>query len=479
MKALLVMPSMDNGYWKKLGKKVGPKSEPLSLLYIATYLNSNNHESEILDCEAEGISNEELEDHIKKGNYDVVGVAMLTSMFSQSLEVCKTAKKVNPDIKVIVGGSHASVRPVETAEESCIDIVAIGEAEITFKKILDAFENKKSLKNIPGIVYKEKNKVIKNEPSPKIQDLDTFPIPDRSLIKMNLYRPSVSYYKRLPAYTMITTRGCPYRCTFCATANTGYRMHSVPRVIEEMKILVEKYGAKEILIRDDTFTLSKKRTVDLCNEIIKTGLHKQVIWDCITRAGLVDLDLLKKMKDAGCCGIHFGVEGGTQKLIDTIHKDATLDQIRNAFKWAREAGLETRGYFMIGLPGATKEDDLATINFAKELDPDWAQFTVTVPYPGTQLYKDAKEFGTLTSSQADWDNYQTWGGFSDGELPWVTNGRESKDLKAMQRLALRSFYFRPKIILRKITNIDNLPILKKYVLGALALAAGGSGRAHE
>src|SRR3989344_4896593 len=280
MKALLVMPSLDNGYWKKLGKKVGPKSEPLSLLYIATYLNNNGHKAEIADCEAEGISNEELEQHIKNGNYDVVGVAMLTSMFSQSLEVCKTARKVNPNIKTIVGGSHASVRPVETAREDCIDVVAIGEAEITFKKILDAFEKKKSLKNIPGIVFKEKNKVIKNEPSPKIQDLDTFPIPDRDLINMKLYRPSVSYYKRLPAYTMITTRGCPYRCTFCATARTGYRMHSIPRVIEEMKLLVEKYGAKEILIRDDTFTLNRKRTSDLCNAIIEEGLHKKITWDC-------------------------------------------------------------------------------------------------------------------------------------------------------------------------------------------------------
>ncbi|MBS3171461.1 cobalamin-dependent protein [Candidatus Woesearchaeota archaeon] len=479
MKALLVMPSLDNGYWKKLGKKVGPKSEPLSLLYIATFLNYKDHKAEILDCEAEGISYEELEQYIKNNNFDVVGVAMLTSMFSQSLEVCKVAKKVNKNIKTVVGGSHASVMPMETAQEESIDVVTIGEAEITFKELLDAFEKNLPLTNIKGIVYKENGIIKKNEPKQKVQDLDFFPIPDRKLIKMYLYRPSVSYYKRLPAYTMITTRGCPYRCTFCATANTGYRMHSTPRVIEEMKILVEEFGAKEILIRDDTFTLSRKRTIELCDAIIKEGLHKEVIWDCITRAGLVDLDLLKKMREAGCCGIHFGVEGGTQELIDTIHKDATLDQIRNAFKWARQVGLETRGYFMIGLPGAKKEDDLATINFAKELDPDWAQFTVTVPYPGTQLYKEAKEYGNLTSSSADWDNYQTWSGFSNDELPWTTHGRTSEELKAMQRHALKSFYFRPKVILRKVTNIDNFPILRKYVLGALALASGGSGRPPE
>src|SRR3989338_4183036 len=482
MKILLVMPSIDNGYWKKLGKDVGPRSEPLSLLYIATFLNRNGHKAEVLDCETEGVSDDELRERIKNGGYDAFGVAMLTLAYGRAVMACKIAKEAaGPNIKVIVGGSHASVRPKETALENkdCIDVVTVGEAELTFLKLLDAFQGKCALKDIRGIAYVEDGVAVQTPDAEKVQDLDFFPIPDRDLINMKLYRPSVSYYKRLPAYTMITTRGCPYRCTFCATAKTSYRMHSIPRVVEEMKLLVEKYGAKEILLRDDTFTLNKKRTSELCDALIAEGLHKKVKWDCITRAGLVDLDLLKKMKEAGCCGIHFCVEGGTQKLIDTIHKDATLDQIRNAFKWARQAGLETRGYFMIGLPGATKEDDRATINFAKELDPDWAQFTVTVPYPGTQLYKEAKEYGNLTSSSADWDNYQTWSGFSNDELTWTTHGRTSEELKAMQRHALKSFYFRPKVILRKVTNIDNFPILRKYVLGALALASGGSGRPPE
>src|SRR3989338_4737122 len=194
--------------------------------------------------------------------------------------------------------------PKEILEaEDCVDIVTIGEAEVTFLKLLNVFDNKNDLKEIDGIAYRENGKIIKSKDADKIKDLDYFPIPDRDLIKLNLYRPSVSYYKRLPAYTMITTRGCTYRCTFCATAKTGYRMHSIPRVVEEMKLLVEKYGAKQILLRDDTFTLNKK-----------------IKWDCITGAGLVDFDLLKKMKSAGCWGIHFGVEGGTQKLLNAINK---------------------------------------------------------------------------------------------------------------------------------------------------------------
>ena len=473
MKILLIMPSLDNGYWKKLGKKIGPRSEPLSLLYLATFLNQHGHNAEVLDCNAEGVSLEELEPRIQHGGYDAVGVAMLTAMYSQSVAVCSLVKSINPSIHVVVGGSHANLRPKQTAEQvDAIDVVTVGEGELTFLELLDVFAGKKMLNDVQGIAYKDRltGDVIQTLERPKVQDLDFFPIPDRSLLKMHLYRPSVSYYRRLPAYTMITTRGCPYRCTFCATAKTGYRMHSVPRVVEEMRILVEDYGAKEILIRDDTFTLNRKRTLELCEEIVAAGLHTKITWDCITRANLVDVDLLKKMKAAGCWGIHFGVEGGTQKLIDTIKKDTTLAAISATFKACHDVGIETRGYFMVGMPGSTPEDDLATVAFAKELDPDWAQFTISTPYPGTELFEHAQEFGTFHTDFDDWDKYLTWSGFGDTELVWTAHGRGSNEVKAMQRRAMRSFYFRPQVIFNKLRNFDNLTILKQYMVGALALA---------
>jgi len=474
----MVMPSLDNGYWKKLGKKVGPKSEPLSLLYIATFLNKYGHNVEVLDCEAEGISLDELEMIFKIKQPDVVGVAMLTAMYSQSLGVCKLAKKVNPRIKVLVGGSHPTLRPKGTvAENDCIDVAAVGEAEITILDILAAFEGKKPLSDVKGIVFRDNGLIVQTEDRPKVQDLDFFPIPDRSLINLQLYHPSVSYYRQLPAYTMMTTRGCPYRCTFCATAKTGYRMHSIPRVIKEMTMLVEKYGAKEILIRDDTFTLNRQRTIDLCNAIIKAGLNDVVSWDCITRADRVDLELLKKMREAGCWGMHFGVEGGTQELIDSIHKDTTIETIKRAFNDCKKVGIETRGYFIIGLPGSTKEDDLATIEFAKEANPDWAQFTLCTPYPGTELFEQVHQ--DTSERGHNWDDYQTWSGFSEHELVWTPGGRSSDELKELQRRALKEFYFRPRVIAKKAFRAKNFPIIKKYVLGALALAAGGSGRSPE
>lgn len=464
------MPSLDNGYWKKLGKKVGPKSEPLSLLYLATFLNYHGHSAEVMDCEAEGISLDEFEEKLRAGKYDVVGVAMLTAMYSQSVAVCRTTKLVDHRIRVVVGGSHATLRPKDVAKEESIDVVTVGEAELTFVELLQAFQGKEKLEDVQGIAFRTKNGIVQTSDRQKVMDLDLFPIPDRSLIKMHLYRPSVSYYRRLPAYTMITTRGCPYRCTFCATAKTGYRMHSVSRVIEEMRILIEEYGAKEILLRDDTFTLNRQRTIELCDAIMAAGFHKKISWDCITRANLVDEELLKKMKEAGCWGIHFGVEGGTQKLLDAIHKDTTIKIIQTAFKLCRKIGIETRAYFMVGLPGSTKEEDMATIAFAKDLDPDWAQFTITTPYPGTELFDTAMEHGKFNTDPSDWDKYLTWSGYGDTTLPWTANDRSSEDVKAMQRLAMRSFYFRPKVIFRKVTNFDNVPILKRYVIGALALA---------
>ncbi len=480
MKILFIMPSMDNGYWKKLGKKVGPRSEPMSLVYIASTLNHYGHNASILDCESEGLSLQDVEQHLKEGNFEMVGIAMLTVMYTQTLELAKLVKRINPNTNVVVGGPHPSTNAMQIIKEVPeIDIAVIGEAEFTFMDLVRAVEDKKSFADIKGIAYRnEKGEAVMTPEREMIQDLDSIPIPDRSLLRMHLYRPSVSYYKKLPAYIVLTSRGCPYRCTFCSKVfEKTYRYNSPERVIAEMKDLVENFGAKEIVFRDDTFTMKRSWTEEVCKKIIDEGLHEKIRWSCMTRVNLVTLDLLKLMKKAGCWGIHFGVESGNQRLLDLMKKDVTVEQIRNAFKWTREAGIETRAFMMIGLPTETREESLETIEFAKSLDPDWAQFTICTPYPGTEMFRQAIETGEMKSTE--WDNYQTWGGFSDHSLVFVPQGRTSNELKNLQKYALRSFYFRPKVIARKITNIDNLPILRKYVTGAVALMAGVTERAAE
>lgn len=479
MKVLLVMPSFDNGYWKKLGKKVGPKSEPLNLVYIATYLNSNGHNARIMDCEAEGLSIDDIKGVLSKEKFDVVGIAMLTLMYSYVKEICAVIKRINPETKVVLGGSHPTIRPVQTLTDiKDADIAIIGEAELTFLDLLNAFENKKLLSKVNGIAYRNTANHIKTTPKRElIQNLDILPIPDRSLLKMNLYRPSVSYYKKLPAHIILSSRGCPYRCVFCSKVfEKTYRIHSTDRVIAEMENLINKFHAKEIVFRDDTFTLKEDWINELCQKIIEKKINKKIRWSCMTRVNLVNPQMLKLMKKAGCWGIHYGVESGVQRLLDVIKKDITVEQIKNAFRWTKGARMETRGFFMLGLPTETKEESQQTIKFAKELNPDWAQFTITTPYPGTELFEEAGKYGKLSLT---WENYQTWGGFSENDVAWVPFGRTSQELKSLQRKALKEFYFRPSVILKKLVQLDNIPIFKKYLLGVFALAAGGSGRQPE
>src|SRR3989344_5604084 len=229
MKVLFIMPSMDNGYWKTLGKKVGPRSEPLSLVYLATTLNHYGHDATILDCEAEGLSFADVEKHLQEGQFDMVGIAMLTIMYSQCVELAKLVKKINPKTWVVVGGPHPTTNAIQVLNEVPeVDLAVIGEAEFTFLDLVKAAENKTKFSDIKGIGYRDENNVSKLTPDrDMIEDLDVIPIPDRRLLKMHLYRPSVSYYKKLPAYIVLTSRGCPYRCTFCSKVfEKSYRYNS-------------------------------------------------------------------------------------------------------------------------------------------------------------------------------------------------------------------------------------------------------------
>lgn len=475
MKVLLIAPflsSKDTG-WARLGK-IGPKSEPLNLAYLGAALKQHNYQVKILDCEALQYTQTEVEQYLGENSYDVIGVTMLTPTYPQALEVIKTVKRVASQSVLIVGGAHPTILPKETMEHNPeIDYAVIGEGEITIIELLEGIEHKRPLPGIKGIAYRNnENEVVITPPREFISDLDMVPIPDRSLLPMEIYRPSISYYEKLPAYIILTARGCPYRCTYCSKIfGNHYRHHSVDRIVKEMKILIEQYGAKEILFRDDTFTIDKKFINQLCRRIIEEDLHRKIRWSCMTRVNLIQQDLLKTMKKAGCWGIHYGVESGSQRLLDIIRKGITLDQVRDAFRWTKEAKIKSRAFFMLGLPTETPAESEQTIQFAKELDAHWTQFTITTPYPGTELYYIAKEHGELKS--IDWKRYYTWAGFTNQDLVYVTSGRTSDELKNTQKRALKEFYFRPKVILRHLFSSNFIHMFKKYLFGALALFSFG------
>lgn len=471
MKISLISPPLkkEDRYGKSLAK-VGPVTEPLGLAYLAAAIKENRADDvEIIDTIALNYNLKDLQEHLQRIKSDVVGISILTPMYLVAKDTIKIVRETLKDAIIIVGGPHVTIFPKETLKENNdINYAVIGEGEETIIELLESIEKNKSKNKIKGIAYKKDNKIVINEPRGFIKDLDKTSLPARELLPMERYKPTATYYKKLPSYVMLTSRGCPFRCVYCSkiSGNT-YRHHSVERVIKEMEILINEYKTKEIIFRDDTFTISRPFIVDLCNEIIKRELNKKIKWTCMTRVNLVDQELLNLMKKAGCWSMHYGVESGSQRLLDLIQKDITIAQIKNALKWTKKAKINTVAFFMLGLPTETKEESLETIKFTKTCGADWIQVTITVPYPGTKLFEIAKKDGTLKSLK--WEDYQTWAGWSNKELVYVPKGRDAEELKNLQKKAVRTFYLRPKFILKQIIKLRSIENIKTYSQGAYAI----------
>ncbi|MFH1972220.1 MAG: radical SAM protein [archaeon] len=469
MKVTLINPGLfaADRYGKALGK-MGPTCEPLGLAYLAAAIR-DKHEVSIIDVPAFHYSYEDIIKILKEQKPDIVGLTIMTPWYMKTKEMISIIKENIPNQKIIVGGPHVTVFPEVTLEEdSNIEFAVYGEAEQTFPELLDALEKNLSLKEIKGLIYRENNKIIKNLPRDFVKNIDSISQPARDLLPMDKYRAAPTYYLESPSFLILSSRGCPFNCSYCSkVSGRFYRHHSVERVMEEINLLIDKYKAKELIFRDDTFTVDKTFTEALCNEMIKQGINKKIRWTCMTRVNLVTPDLLKLMKKAGCWSMHYGIESGSQRLLNLIQKGITIQQARDAIKWTNDAGIETKAFFMLGLPSETREESLQTIKFAKEIKADWIQVTITTPYPGTELFELAKADGTLKST--NWKDYQTWAGWANSELVYLPKGRNSEELKALQKQAMRSFYFRPKFILNRIKDLRYKGKFKSYVNGAKAL----------
>jgi len=469
MKVLLVNPPTINHIKSVLPEVIEEErgfNPPLGLLYLAGYIQkfSPSVNLKISDFQAEKSDYKKIEEVIKKFFPDVIGITVMSFNLIDAYEIAKIAKKINPNIKIAMGGPHVNIFGEETLALGEVDFIVLGEGEKIFNELINNLDDTKKLKTILGLIFRDDANNIINTGLPKlIANLDDIPLPARNLIDNNRYSSILGTSKLVT--TMITSRGCPYKCLFCDRPHLGkiFRARSAQSVVEEIEDCL-KYGIKEILMYDDTFTINKQRVLDICDLIIQKKLD--IKWDIRARVNTVDEEILKKLKKAGCVRIHYGVESGTQKILDTLRKGITLKQIEDAFALTKKIGIETLAYFMIGNPGETKNDIKETIKFAKKINPDYVHITATIPFPATDLY------GMALSQKIIKEDI--WKKFAENPsanfVPSLWNENLTNDeLNKLIKRAYKQFYFRPTYIIKRILALKSLEELKIKVRAGLKM----------
>jgi len=458
MKILMVVPPADRE--KEYGnlKDSRPQYPSLGLSYIAAVGQRDGNEVKAIDCDVEELDYEDVDEVIRAYRPDLIGMQTFCTTVERCHTIAKRAKKIRPGVRVVLGGVQATLFPEESLREEAVDFVVRGEGEEVFSRLLKALPRGDSgLENIPGLARKKNGAIIANSAADLVEHLDDIPVPALELFPMDKYH-SASQLRGRRTVHILTSRGCPFRCINCCTPRLfgkSYRYNSSERVIREIKRLQGTFGVDGIQFYDDVFTINRKRTMELLDAMIEAELN--ISWTCLTRVDLIDPELLKKMKEAGCYQIFYGIESGVQRLLDLIKKGIKLDQVRQAVRDTKKAGIEIVASFMLALPTETREDTLNTIQFGIELDPEYVYWLTATPYPGTALYDLARTTGTLLD--VDWSNFSVF-----NEVVYLPEGRTVEEIKSLVKYGYRKFYFRPSYIVRRINTLRKLPPSKVYNL---------------
>jgi radical SAM superfamily enzyme YgiQ (UPF0313 family) len=443
-------------------------THPLGAAYIAAYVREKGFSVEILDNSLENLDLNAFREFIAKKQPLCVGFSTFTNSVRNSFLMAKEVKEVDPDIFVVMGGAHASALPYDTLKHPYVDIVAKGEGEITTAELLQAIRENKGFDDINGIYYKKNGQVIGNPEREPIKDIDSLPMPAYDLLPMKKYYLPAS--RRMgKGYTgsVMTGRGCPYRCTFCSRSVFGskVRLRKPELVVDEIQHLVENYGVEEFLIWDDIFIIDKKRAIEICRLIKERDI--KIIWSCSSRVDCVSDELFRELSLAGCREILLGAESGSQKILDLLHKDITLQQTEEAVRLCKKNNMLSFCTFVIGSEGETEETLRETLEFVKRIDPNYSIFCLLAPLPGSKLFDDAVQDGRVDLNNVVWDDYVSL--LSTVPPPIQTSSLSKEQLVRWQKKIFREFYLRPSYIWRHIMNIRSFGHIYESFRGISAL----------
>ena len=438
---------------------------PLGLAYLAAVLEESGYAVRIYDGSL-AMSLNQLADRLQEYKPDVVGLTSTTPAFPDARRTAERVRQILPGAVIVLGGAHVSAVP-DALSQDCFDVGVTGEGEATMLELVRQIETigLGDLSGIAGLVFRRNGEIFMTEPRGYIKDLDTIPPPARHLLPpLSAYSPTPASYRKLPLAVLMTSRGCPYQCTFCDRKVFGNltRGHSPERVVAEVEEALHRYGAREIRFFDDTFTYDKKRVLTICEMLLQKGLRFP--WTCLTRVGAVTRELLKTMKEAGCWQVLYGLESGDPRMLAALKKGHTVEENEQAVRWAQEVGLGVRGDFIVGTPAETKESLERTLQFTKRLKLDYAHFNKFVPFAGTELYEELVQQGyefDISDLPTILDHQAT---------PYVPPSMTADEFHAFLDRANREFYLRPAHILRRLWRTRTWDELMGQARGALAVA---------
>lgn len=440
---LLVNPSYRSHYRHTKIREGAIYPPPLNLAVLGASLKKCGHEVRVMDFNLARVNDNVFKKTLLEFAPAYVGFTFSTPLFNEMNRLCKIVKETNSDIKTVGGGAHASSLPLETLRHSELDIVVIGEADFILPKIVDG----KGL-SPDGIIYKEANNIFGNYSPNHIVNLDELPFPLWNIYSLRDYIFTTLLVRKSPAAFLETSRGCPFNCPYCNKNVFGnkFRTKSASRVIEEMKYM-QREGFNEIFLADDNFSYDMERAKKICEGILSSGL--KIPWTPLTglRIDRVDRELLELMYRSGCYRVYYGVESGSQKILDELNRGFTLAQVKDVVRQSKEAGLEVFGFFMIGFPGETLETMKETIYFSHKVEFDMVKLSILTPLPNTALFNQYDQKGLIKTR--DWAKYNLYDVkglphvYTHPKLDW-------RIINKFYHKFYQSFYLRPTFIIKRL-----------------------------
>jgi anaerobic magnesium-protoporphyrin IX monomethyl ester cyclase len=440
---------------------------PIYLSYTVAVIEEAGFDVSFIDAIMDELGIDEFARQVQELAPRLAIIETSTPSIEFDLETAAATKELSPGTFVALIGSHVTFFDREmVADNPAVDAVVRGEFEYTAADLARALDNGGNLSQVSGLTYRDADGDVRRNPDrPLFEPLDKMPFPARHNVRGDGYRAGI--YSGGQPTAMISSRGCPYRCTFCLWPDILYghkfRARSAQNVVDEIEEAVRKFGHDEIYFDDDTFTIDRQRVMDICRLINERGLEQEVEWIAQCRVDTVDREMLEAMKAANCGYILFGVESGSPKMLKQMKKGITLDKVREAFKLTRELDIKTQAFFLFGMPGETPETIRETIEFAKEISASSTQFAVAIPHPGTALYEECRANGWLTSE--NWADYTSESSLI--ETPWLS----AREVEEARIQAYREYYYRPRYIVGEALKVRRLADIKRLARGANSVRA--------